>query len=368
MSTGGLYNIFYLLAITTFIDVDSKIVAKATCDDDMYFYADGVLMANDSSWTNLIQIDLPDNTTVLGVHCVDRGGYGGIYVTFTLNKTYTTDSSWKCSAKFEENWSTPDFEDGKWNAAFSTYEPHHKRTNWIWTSEFHEGDRNVYCRKKIKGAPVVITKDAIVVPRGETVILPMNVLAYPLPAFVWYYHQQDGSQQPVTTVTGSRIKQTDDGLSSTLTIHNIRYEDGGIYTVKITNSLGATSKTYTLSVISNEDDVKEAVDDKLGVGIAIGVGIGLVVSAMLFVIIWCIKKRRDAITSNDGHSVNDTVSSQSRDNTTRHCNSLVDTCDSGEHVNTLYTSTSSDYDGLDELTMDHQPNIYLPLSNKSQGH
>ncbi|XP_050405246.2 hemicentin-2-like isoform X1 [Patella vulgata] len=456
MSTGGLYNIFYLLAITTFIDVDSKIVAKATCDDDMYFYADGVLMANDSSWTNLIQIDLPDNTTVLGVHCVDRGGYGGIYVTFTLNKTYTTDSSWKCSAKFEENWSTPDFEDGKWNAAFSTYEPHHKRTNWIWTSEFHEGDRNVYCRKKIKVepiiksllsnavdniidknvsvimnclvesipvaqvswsrsqqerqlysgsqytipkascqhtdnytctasnnigqpvsktiplyvkcAPVVITKDAIVVPRGETVILPMNVLAYPLPAFVWYYHQQDGSQQPVTTVTGSRIKQTDDGLSSTLTIHNIRYEDGGIYTVKITNSLGATSKTYTLSVISNEDDVKEAVDDKLGVGIAIGVGIGLVVSAMLFVIIWCIKKRRDAITSNDGHSVNDTVSSQSRDNTTRHCNSLVDTCDSGEHVNTLYTSTSSDYDGLDELTMDHQPNIYLPLSNKSQGH
>ncbi|XP_050405286.2 uncharacterized protein LOC126821034 [Patella vulgata] len=178
---------------------------------------------------------------------------------------------------------------------------------------------------------VIITKDVIVVPLGETVILPMNVLAYPLPVFTWYYHQHDGSNQPVTTVTGARSKQKDDGLSSTLTIHKIRYEDGGIYTVNITNSQGVTSKTYTLSVISNEDAVKEAVDDKLRIGIAIGFGNGLVVSGMLFVIIWCIKKRRDAIKSNDRNGVNDTVSPQSRDNTIRH--SSVDTGDSGECEN-----------------------------------
>ncbi|XP_055956833.1 uncharacterized protein LOC130010507 isoform X2 [Patella vulgata] len=368
MSTGRLYILFSLLTITTFIDVDAEIVARATCDDDMYFYADGVLMANHSNWGIEVEIDLPDNTIVIGVHCVDIGGFGGIYVTFTLNQTYTTDTSWKCSAKFEENWSTPEFEDGNWDAASIANESLHRRTDWIWTSGYLGEDTDVYCRKKIQGTPIVLPTDFIVVPHGETGIISINVLAYPLPVFVWYYHQQDGSQQPVTMVTGTRSKQTDDGLSSRLTIRDITYEDWGNYTVNIINSLGVTSKTYTLSVISNGDAVKEAVDDKLGVGIAIGLGIGLVISGVLFVIIWCIKKRRDAIMSNDRNGVNDTVGPQSRNITTRHGNSPVDTGDSVKHVNTLYTSTSSDYEGLDELTMDHRPNIYLPLSNKRQGH
>ncbi|XP_055956832.1 fibroblast growth factor receptor 1-like isoform X1 [Patella vulgata] len=456
MSTGRLYILFSLLTITTFIDVDAEIVARATCDDDMYFYADGVLMANHSNWGIEVEIDLPDNTIVIGVHCVDIGGFGGIYVTFTLNQTYTTDTSWKCSAKFEENWSTPEFEDGNWDAASIANESLHRRTDWIWTSGYLGEDTDVYCRKKIQDqpiirkltsdvvdniidenssvtinclvesipaarvswsrsqqggqlysgsqytipkascqhtdnytctasnnigqpvsktiplyvrcTPIVLPTDFIVVPHGETGIISINVLAYPLPVFVWYYHQQDGSQQPVTMVTGTRSKQTDDGLSSRLTIRDITYEDWGNYTVNIINSLGVTSKTYTLSVISNGDAVKEAVDDKLGVGIAIGLGIGLVISGVLFVIIWCIKKRRDAIMSNDRNGVNDTVGPQSRNITTRHGNSPVDTGDSVKHVNTLYTSTSSDYEGLDELTMDHRPNIYLPLSNKRQGH
>ncbi|KAK6180843.1 hypothetical protein SNE40_008822 [Patella caerulea] len=151
MSTRRLFILFYLLTITTFIQVDAKIVARATCDDDMLFYADGVLMASNNDWARPKQVDLPDNTTVLGVHCVDTGGISGIYVTYTLNQTYTTDTSWKCSAKFEENWSTPGFEDGNWSAASIVNETLYYRTDWIWTAGYNGKDKVVYCRKKIKG-------------------------------------------------------------------------------------------------------------------------------------------------------------------------------------------------------------------------
>ncbi|XP_050405276.1 uncharacterized protein LOC126821031 isoform X2 [Patella vulgata] len=335
MSTGRLSILFSLLTITTFIDVDAKIVARATCDDDMYFYADGVLMTNHSDWSNPTQIDLPDNTTVLGVHCVDTGGIAGIYVTYTLNKFYKTDTSWKCSAKFEQNWNTPGFEDGNWDAASIAHESIRKRTDWIWTSGYRGEDTDVYCRKKIQGTPVVmttqtivvVTKDVIVVPRGETAV-------------------KEAVKEAV-----------DDKMSKEDTLKEA-VDD---------KPCKDTVKEAVDDKMSKEGIVKESVDDKLGVGIAIGVSIGLVVSGVLSVIIWGIRKRRDAIMSNDGHGVNDTVSSQSRDNTTRHCNSPVDTGDSVEYVNTIYTPTSSDYEGLDELTMDHRPNIYLPLSNKRQG-
>ncbi|XP_055956836.1 uncharacterized protein LOC130010434 [Patella vulgata] len=368
MSTGRLYNIFYLLTIITFIDVDAKIVARAACDDDMYFYADGVLMANHSDWKIPTQIDLPDNTAVIGVHCVDRGGFAGIHVTFTLNKLYKTDTSWKCSAKFEENWSTPGFEDGNWDAASIAYESHHKRTDWIWTSGYRGEDTDVYCRKKIQDQPIIreLKSDAVdnIIDENSSVTIDCLVESIPAARVSWSRSQQGG--------------QLYSGSQYTIPKASCQHTDN--YTCTASNNIGQpVSKTIPLVVRCTPVMTTQAIvvitmdvddkpckedDDKLGVGIAIGVGISLVVSGVLSVIIWGIRKRRDAIMSNDGHGINDTVSSQSRDITTRYCNSPVDTDDSGKYVNTLYTSTSSDYEGLDE----HQPNIYLPLSNKRLGH
>ncbi|XP_055956835.1 uncharacterized protein LOC126821031 isoform X1 [Patella vulgata] len=424
MSTGRLSILFSLLTITTFIDVDAKIVARATCDDDMYFYADGVLMTNHSDWSNPTQIDLPDNTTVLGVHCVDTGGIAGIYVTYTLNKFYKTDTSWKCSAKFEQNWNTPGFEDGNWDAASIAHESIRKRTDWIWTSGYRGEDTDVYCRKKIQDQPIIrtITSDAvdkILIDENASVTINCLVESIPAARVSWSRSQQGGQLYSGSqyTIPKASCQHTDNytctasnniGQPVSKTIPLVVRCTPVVMTtqtiVVVTKDVivvprGETavkeavkeavddkmSKEDTLKEavddkpckdtvkeavddkMSKEGIVKESVDDKLGVGIAIGVSIGLVVSGVLSVIIWGIRKRRDAIMSNDGHGVNDTVSSQSRDNTTRHCNSPVDTGDSVEYVNTIYTPTSSDYEGLDELTMDHRPNIYLPLSNKRQG-
>ncbi|KAK6173565.1 hypothetical protein SNE40_016990 [Patella caerulea] len=139
------------------ISAKATITGDATCDNIMEFYADGVLFSNinDNDWTKSSPITISDNTQVIAVKCVDTGVVGGIKL--ALSNGIKTDTTWKCSATYEDNWETPEFNDGSWpNAILPTFDwgPNPAALNgnadWIWTTGFQGQDTTVFCRKVIK--------------------------------------------------------------------------------------------------------------------------------------------------------------------------------------------------------------------------
>ncbi|XP_050416151.1 tyrosine-protein kinase-like otk [Patella vulgata] len=240
------------------------------------------------------------------------------------------------------------------------------------------------------------TKTTISVGRGETGVLSIHVLAYPLPVYTWYYQPQDGSKQPITDF---RSSQEDNGLSSTLTIQDVTEDDGGKYIVYVNNSLGTRSTVFNLAVTSQDEGCtcsnhfcNDVVSRDLGVGIAIGLGICLVVLGITAVLLWIVLKKSGKKIcfkqiNGDKTVVNDTVSHNTgldnitlpdtphvydRVNTgiTQASTTLSDNTgvtqtsttlsDNTEYINT--STTSSPYEELDKQTMDQQPSIYQQLS------
>ncbi|XP_050417257.1 tyrosine-protein kinase-like otk isoform X2 [Patella vulgata] len=225
------------------------------------------------------------------------------------------------------------------------------------------------------------TKTTISVPHGETGVLSIHVLAYPLPVYTWYYQPQDGSEK---LVTDFRTTQLDDGLSSTLTIQDVTENDGRKYIVYVNNSYGTRSTVFNLVVSSQDTDVNGC-NNMLGLGIAIGLGISVLMVGIGTALAWVILKRSGkgfCAKANDQRVVKDTTSHDTElDNIilsdTPHVYDQVntgvtntrDTVNTGvietsttvsDYINT--STTSSPYEELDKQTIDQQPNTYQQLS------
>ncbi|XP_050415370.1 opioid-binding protein/cell adhesion molecule isoform X1 [Patella vulgata] len=220
------------------------------------------------------------------------------------------------------------------------------------------------------------TKTSISVSRGETGVLSIHVLAYPLPVFTWYYQQQDGSER---LIIDFRSQQIDDGLSSTLTIQDVTFDDGRKYIVYVNNSLGSRSIVFNMAVLSNDDDNN---NNLLGIGIAIGLGIILFIIAIIIVLLWVVFKKTgrriciQKVTGNDPTLFDDANNQQTRsDNITLSETPPIYERVGTDAVNTTYPSNpgyintetaSSPYEVLDKQTVDQQPNSYQQLDTPSR--
>ncbi|KAK6168236.1 hypothetical protein SNE40_022104 [Patella caerulea] len=117
----------------------SFIRGNATCDDEMSFYADGVLYAQSDDWNALSAISIPCDTTVMAIKCQDKGGIAGIKA--ALDNGIKTNISWKCSNTFESGWNQIGFNDSAWSFAViqdeASWRSHAAslvgKADWIWT-------------------------------------------------------------------------------------------------------------------------------------------------------------------------------------------------------------------------------------------
>ncbi|XP_050415812.1 uncharacterized protein LOC126829741 [Patella vulgata] len=224
------------------------------------------------------------------------------------------------------------------------------------------------------GRPVIDpnkdTKTSISVSRGETGVLSIHVLAYPLPEFTWYYQLQDGSERPIIDV---RCNQTDDGLSSTLTIQNVTVDDGRKYIVYVNNSLGTISIVFNMAVLlSSDDDVHGSNNTLLGIGIGVGLGIILFI---LLGIIFMRTGRRICFQKKTGND--QTVFDDARNQQTKSDNislseippiyeivdtDAVNTRDPTDPDHIISETTPSPYEVLDIQATNLQHNIYQELN------
>ncbi|KAK6169073.1 hypothetical protein SNE40_020194 [Patella caerulea] len=147
----------------------SAITGDATCDNIMYFYADGVQYTNrnDNDWTKSSPVSIPSDTQVVAVKCKDLHVVAGIKL--ALSNGIKTDTTWKCSKTYAVGWNKPGFDDSNWpNAIVPNYNWGSKpaslngKADWIWTTGYRGQDTTVYCRKVIKkpSAQPPITGDA----------------------------------------------------------------------------------------------------------------------------------------------------------------------------------------------------------------
>jgi hypothetical protein len=81
-----------------------KVVISANCDNIMRLYVNGQLLSDrvgDFYDTKTITAYAAP-TSVVGVNCVDTGGWAGIMVSASTNMV--SDGSWRCSNTFQEGW------------------------------------------------------------------------------------------------------------------------------------------------------------------------------------------------------------------------------------------------------------------------
>ncbi|ESO97219.1 hypothetical protein LOTGIDRAFT_239159 [Lottia gigantea] len=149
-------NVFLSLALFAVLAIgaQSAITGFATCDNNMKFYADGVLKASNNDWTVASAVTIPDNTEVVAVYCKDLHVVGGIKV--ALSNGIKTDKSWKCTTKYVPNWNKPGFDDSAWsvptvpNFNWGTRPSQlNGKAEWIWTSGWSGQHKDVYCRKEL---------------------------------------------------------------------------------------------------------------------------------------------------------------------------------------------------------------------------
>ena len=148
-------------AIATLTAADEDYTLRATCDNKMSVYVDGVEQEADglSNWTQESQISLPSNFQVLAIKCVDHGVKVGILASAESDageEVLVTDGSWRCTKEEEDGWQEPGFtESDSWEDGDSIgkhgVSPWGKigqiseNANWIWTKNW-KAYETVYCR------------------------------------------------------------------------------------------------------------------------------------------------------------------------------------------------------------------------------
>jgi hypothetical protein len=71
------YSILFILVIKMYI-LKEEFTVYATCDNEMYLYADGQLVAESADWESTQTAQLQHRPRVLAMKCIDWGGAAGI--------------------------------------------------------------------------------------------------------------------------------------------------------------------------------------------------------------------------------------------------------------------------------------------------
>ena len=89
----------------------------SACDDSQHVYSGHSLGVDElgslDNWKGTLQLKVPTVTKVLAVSCRNKGGPAGILGS-TNDGRILTNSQWKCSNTFEENWNSANFDDSNW--------------------------------------------------------------------------------------------------------------------------------------------------------------------------------------------------------------------------------------------------------------
>ena len=131
-------------------------------DNEHWVYADGQVLGHLNNWQKTITVIIPEKTNVVAVMIKDYGTVGGLLGNFSDGSV--TDSSWKCTRDYYDQWTMSTFDDSNWpNATASigqgqgqghTWGIQPKIANdakWIWAGSYKTIGSlvTVYCRKKI---------------------------------------------------------------------------------------------------------------------------------------------------------------------------------------------------------------------------
>jgi hypothetical protein len=132
-----------------------------TVDDDVAeLYFDGALYTDDLPNRSIFnikdQVDLPKIPNVIAVLGENRGGVYGVLAEDSLG--HFTDSSWKCTDVYYDDWMSPDYDDSAWPAAVVKSVNGQRRrpckeinltANYIWSPAYNSITNSAYCRLHI---------------------------------------------------------------------------------------------------------------------------------------------------------------------------------------------------------------------------
>ena len=116
-------------------------------DDRAYIYTDGDFLMTIRGPFSTFTATLPDNTRLLSVNATDTGGGYGIII--KLSNGFVTDTHWRCSNTYNDNWNKLSFNDDEWEPPrivtwSSRWTPHGlDPAEIIWTERYTPV---VYCR------------------------------------------------------------------------------------------------------------------------------------------------------------------------------------------------------------------------------
>ena len=116
-------------------------------DDIADIYADGVFLMTISNPFSTSTATLPDNTRLLSVNATNVGGNYGFII--KLSNGFVTDTHWRCSNTYNDNWNKLSFNDDEWQPARvlswpSHWSPHRlDPAKIIWVKSYADV---VYCR------------------------------------------------------------------------------------------------------------------------------------------------------------------------------------------------------------------------------
>ena len=115
--------------------------------DIAHIYADGVFLKTITSPFKTSTVTLPDNTRLLSVNATNVGGKYGFII--KLSNGFVTDTHWRCSNTYIDNWNKPNYNDADWQPAiiaiWPSWWPAHglNPAKIIWAKTYAD---TVYCR------------------------------------------------------------------------------------------------------------------------------------------------------------------------------------------------------------------------------
>ncbi|KAL5259990.1 hypothetical protein ACHWQZ_G010191 [Mnemiopsis leidyi] len=173
----------------------NMVVLKATCDNAMAAYVDGVYKyaANLDMYNVQSTVVIPNKFEVIAIKCVDTGGGEGLLASaenYLGELVLLSDTTWKCSKVFEQGWEQKDFNASSENwknaidigaKSWSVKGQISPYASWIWTEE---RVNTIYCRaempyKRAVCQPLQIDNGSIrpygSIPEGITVTISCDV-------------------------------------------------------------------------------------------------------------------------------------------------------------------------------------------------
>ena len=138
----------------------NMVVLKATCDNAMAAYVDGVYKyaANLDIYNVQSTVVIPNKFEVIAIKCVDTGGGEGLLASaenYLGELVLLSDTTWKCSKVFEQGWEQKDFNASSENwknaidigaKSWSVKGQISPYASWIWTEE---RVNTIYCRAEM---------------------------------------------------------------------------------------------------------------------------------------------------------------------------------------------------------------------------